>query len=79
MNANRFQSILILIVPQVAQLIVEKLLASDAEATQMLYSSKLYAALEDETTKLWHLSALTLYNMFEEEQKTGILTFPEEA
>ncbi len=39
----------------------------------------LYANLEDEETKLWHLSANALYEMFKEEQKTGSITYPEEA
>ena len=33
----------------------------------------------DEETKLWHLSPLTLYNMYEGEVKTGKVVFPEEA
>ncbi len=45
----------------------------------MLYASELYARLEDEETKLWHLSANALYEMFKEEQKTGSITYPEEA
>ena len=34
--------------------------------------------LEQEDTKLWHLSPLTIYNMFDEEQKTGVFEIPEE-
>ena len=34
--------------------------------------------LEQEDTKLWHLSPLTLFNMYDEEKKTGNITFPEE-
>ena len=37
-----------------------------------------YALLEQEETKLWHFSPLTLFNMFDEEQKTGRFTLPEE-
>ncbi len=44
-----------------------------------LYSSKVYSFLEQEDTKLWHLSALTLFNMFDEEKQTGTFTFPEES
>jgi hypothetical protein len=35
--------------------------------------------LEDEQTKLWHLSANALFEMFQEEQETGKITYPEEA
>lgn len=33
---------------------------------------------EEEDTKLWHLSALTLFHMFDEEKNTGSFSFPEE-
>lgn len=35
----------------------------------------LYALLEQEDTKLWHFSSLTLFNMFDEEKKTGSSQF----
>lgn len=38
-----------------------------------------YSFLEQEDTKLWHLSALTLFHMFDEEKRMGTITFPEEA
>ena len=31
--------------------------------------------MEQEDTKLWQLSPLTLFNMFDEEKKTGITTY----
>ena len=49
------------------------------EAFTLLYSSKLYEKLDREETKLWHLSVPTLYEMFKEEQKTGKITYLEEA
>lgn len=52
---------------------------AELEATKSFYGSRVYTMLEDEETKLWHLSPLTLYNMYDEEQKTGTITFPEEA
>lgn len=79
MEANKFSAMLILIVPQVLQLIIENYKIGDIEAADVLYKSDLYAILEQEDTKLWHLSPLTLFNMFDEEQKTGKITFPEEA
>ena len=48
-------------------------------AAKEFYNSKVYALLEQEDTKLWHFSALTLFNMFDEEKKTSSITFPEEA
>ena len=50
---------------------------SELEATEPFYSSQVYSLLEEEKTKLWHFSPLTLYNMYEE--KTEKITFLEEA
>jgi hypothetical protein len=47
-------------------------------ASILLYNSRLYKLLEDEKTKLWHLSYPILYDMLEEEFSTGAITFPEE-
>lgn len=79
MDKKKFESMLILIVPAVVNLIVENNQVDEIEASDMFYCSKVYEKLEQEDTKLWHLSPLTLYNMFEEEQRTGEIIFPEEA
>ena len=79
MDKKRFESMIILIVPAVIKLIVENDSIGEIEASDKFYRSKVYEKLEQEDTKLWHLSPLTLYNMFDEEQKTGGITFPEEA
>ena len=51
----------------------------EIEATDKLYHSKLYAQLAKEELKLWHYSPLTLCTMFNEEQRAGAITYPEEA
>ena len=48
-------------------------------ASKEFYESKVYALLEQEDTKLWHFSPLTLFNMYDEEKKTGNFEIPEEA
>lgn len=53
------------------------LTAMEGECAFQFYS-KVYALLEQEETKLWHFSPLTLFNMFDEEQKTGSFELPEE-
>lgn len=78
MEKNRLESLLILIVPQVIQWIVEKSTMDEIKAAEAFYQSRVYSLLEEEETKMWHLSPLTLYHMFEEEHKTGEITFPEE-
>lgn len=47
-------------------------------ASNEFYSSKVYALLEQEETMLWHLSPLTLFNLFDEEKKTGSFELAEE-
>lgn len=79
MEKKKFEAVLMLLVPQVIHLIVENYPYDEVTASKEFYSSKVYSFLEREDTKLWHLSALTLFNMFDEEKQTGTFTFPEEA
>ena len=79
MEKQKFEAMLILLVPQVVHLITENYPFDEVTASKELYDSQVYSFLEQEDTKLWHLSALTLFNMFDEEKKTGTFTFPEEA
>ncbi len=79
MDQKKFEALLTLIVPQVIQLIVENYSYDEITACKEFYSSEVYSVLEEEDTKLWHLSPLTLFCMFDEEKKTGTITFPEEA
>ena len=79
MDNDRFSSMMFLLVPQVVQLIKNANHLDEEKATVLLYESELYEKLEDETTKLWHLSAHALFDMFREEQETGVITYPEEA
>lgn len=79
MDKNKFQAMLIFLIPQVVKEIVEQEGISETEATHSLYDSELYAALETEETKLWHLSSKALYQMYAEEKATGKITYPEEA
>ena len=79
MEKKKFEAMLVLLVPQVIHLITENYPYDEVTASKEFYESKVYSLLEQEDTKLWHLSALTLFNMFDEERKTGAFTFPEEA
>ena len=77
MNNEKFSAIMGLIVPEVVRLITENYPYDEITASRKFYRSQVYASLEQEETKLWHFSPLTLYNMFDEEQKNGSFTFPE--
>ena len=79
MNKSRLSTALILLVPKILELIINEYNVADGKAAEMFYSSELYKALEDEETKLWHLSAHALFEMYQEELETGSITYPEEA
>lgn len=79
MEKQKFEAVLVLLVPQIVNLIVENYSLDEIAAYKEFYNSKVYSLLEQEDTKLWHLSALTLFNLFDEEKQTGIISFPEEA
>lgn len=78
MTDKKFEAILILLVPQVVQLIHESYSLDEITASQEFYESQVYALLEKEETKLWHFSPLTLFNMYDEERRTGHFEIPEE-
>lgn len=78
MDKKKFEAMLVLVVPQVVHLIYENYGYDEVEASKSFYESTVYSMLEQEDTKLWHLSPLTLFNMYDEEKKTGNITFPEE-
>lgn len=76
---EKFEAILILLVPQIIQLIIENYEVDEVTASREFYESEVYSLLEQEESKLWHFSPLTLFNMYEEERKTGSFVIPEEA
>jgi len=79
MTNIEFKATLQMLVPMIIQVIIEKKDLSVISAVKLLYLSKLYEKLEIESTKLWHLSPLALYELLEIEQQTGKLVFPTEA
>ena len=76
---DRLTTVLIFLIPQLLDIIVKNYDINEKEATALLYSSELFETLEEERTKLWHLSAHALFDLFHEEQQTGQITYPEEA
>lgn len=78
MKEEKFVAVMGILVPQIIRLIVENYVYDEITAANEFYASDLYALLEQEDTKLWHFSPLTLFHMFDEEKKTGSFTFPEE-
>ncbi len=78
MEDLKFEAIMTILVPQVIQLVVENYSVDEITASKAFYESKVYALLEQDDTKLWHLSPRSIFNMFDEEQKTGAFEIPEE-
>jgi len=77
MEPNQFELVLQTIsIGLVAKIIAETGFDEDM-AIERLYSSMLYSTLEKEDTKVWHYSVPKLYELWENETKTGQLTLPE--
>ena len=79
MSKEKLSSLLAVLNPAVVGLIMDNKKLTNIEATSLFYNSTLYEMLENEESKLWHLSPLTLYELLEEELATGIINYPEEA
>ena len=79
MADKKFEAILTLLVPQVVDLICKNYPLDEMTASREFYESNVYSLLEQEDTKLWHFSPLTLFNLFDEEKRTGEFQMPEEA
>lgn len=79
MNDEKLSALLAIMNPSVIQLIMDNRRLTNIEAAQLLYNSELYSILENEKSKLWHLSPLTLYELLNEELEIGSINYPEEA
>ena len=79
MSDTQFKATLEMLVPLVVKEIMKSRNIDEQKAFELLYSSFLYSKLEVESTKLWHLSQLTLANLLNDELETGTINFPEEA
>ena len=70
--------VIAMLTPGILTLLTEKRGLTVPEASDLLYNSRLYKALEEEETKLWRLGYPLLYDLLDEELTTGQITFPEE-
>ena len=73
MNLNITQQNVHLLLPSklswMANMLAEDKGISIVEAMKLLYSSDVYAQLENETTKAWHLGPVALYEEYRSEVK----------
>jgi hypothetical protein len=79
MTPEKLSALLAISNPAVVQLIMDNRNLNNIEALTLFYNSALYAMLENEASKLWHLCPLVLYELLEEELTTGSINYPEEA
>lgn len=71
MNENRFKALLSNKVEQILAILHEEYGMGMMDARIYLYSSKVYATLEDEESKAWTYSAFQLVELLQEEKETG--------
>lgn len=77
MSQEQFHAIMPVISADIINMIVAKRNISETEAIQLLYSSKLYADLEQEDTKVWQYSTAMLYSLLEQEWSSGTICYPD--
>ena len=77
MSQEQFAAILPYISADLISMIVNKKSLSEEAAILKLYTSKLYAALEQEDTKLWQYSTQMLYSLLEQEEQTETIRYPD--
>ena len=77
MEKSKFAAILPVIIGALANKIIEETAVSEAEVFDRLYNSELYAALENEETKVWTYSVPMLFDLYQNEINTGILELPD--
>ena len=77
-KAASISPVIAMITPGIIKLLMDNRGLALEEASDILYNSSLYEALEDESTKAWRLSYPILYDLLEEELATGKITWPEE-
>ena len=77
MQSEQFHALMAPISSDLAARIAKANNMDGQEAILALSTSGLYAALEQEETKLWQYSTEALYAMFRQEQETGHIEYPE--
>ena len=77
MGQDQFHALMSIISADIVNMITQKHCVSDKVAIKMLYTSQLYAALENEETKVWQYSTPMLYSLLEQEWSSGTIHYPD--
>jgi len=80
MNAKQFSSMLaVMFSPAIVSTVAQSLGIDEVEAARRYFTSRVYAALSDESSKVWHYSPQLLGSLLVDEIRTGVVEWPEEA
>lgn len=77
MDEKKLIGLLPMMTSSLASMIAERDNICEDEAISKLYNSMLYSMLEKENTKVWQFSITKLFELYQEELKTGLIDFPE--
>lgn len=77
MGIDQFNAIIPIISADIVAMIAAKQKIPENQAINLLYNSQLYAALENEETKVWQYSTPMLYSLLEQELRVGTIHFPD--
>lgn len=77
MEREQFIAMMPYITADLVGMIADKKGISESEAITKLYASGLYSDLEKEETKVWQYSTEMLYSLFENEEQTGTVHYPD--
>jgi hypothetical protein len=74
----RFSMLLTSLASQTIKEIAVRYKIPELEAARLFYKSEVYKRLENEKTKFWHFSYMSLCMMYDEEKENGCFSMPEE-
>jgi hypothetical protein len=78
MEPDRFSMMLTSLASQTIKEIAVRYKIPELEAARLFYKSEVYKMLENEKTKFWHFSYMSLCMMYDEEKEKGDFAIPEE-
>jgi hypothetical protein len=78
MEPARFSMLLTSLTSQTVKEIAVRRKIPELEAARLFYKSEVYKMLENEKTKFWHFSYMSLCMMYDEEKEKGFFSIPEE-
>jgi hypothetical protein len=78
MDPARFSMLLASLASQTIKEIAVRYNIPELEAARLFYKSEVYKLLENEKTKIWHFSYMSLCMMYDEEKENGCFSIPEE-